>query len=201
MTGIMEQCAKSIAVAAAFLAFLRFFQGEWSSMPTSTIVVTVTIIQLFSQASRWLVPAAKDSSSSPYTAASMLCALPSLLSSTKAQIVVVGLLAGLSACFMYAVGLREALVPGTALLLGGLSNQVFKRAERSCQDTYGPASVDDVRSPYHEEFWPKFETREEDTSSASILADVAAWGSDILSPSHFNLETVDVDFLRVEFYN
>jgi len=198
MAGIMKQCAKSIAVAAAFLVFLRFFQGEWSSMPTSTIVVTVTIIQLFSQASRWLVPAAKDSSSSPYTTASMLSALPSFLSSTEAQIVVVGLLAGLSACFMHAVSLREALVPSTALMLGGLCNQVFKRAERSCQDTDGPANVVDVRSPYHEEFWPKLDTRDEDTSSASILADVAAWGSDILSPSHFNLDTVDVDFLRAE---
>lgn len=195
MAAIMEQCAKSIVVAATFLAFLRIFQGDWSSMPTSTIMVTVTIIQVFSLASRWLAPAAKDSSCSPCTTASTLSALPSLLSNVTAQIVVVGLLAGLSACFMYAVGLRMALVPGMALLLGGLSNQMFKKAACSFQDSDGLASVDDVRSSYHDEFWPKLETQEEDTSSAAVLADVAKWGSGMPSPCHFGLDAVDADFL------
>jgi len=195
MASIMQQCAQSIAVAAAFLAFLRILQGDWSSMPTSTIMVTVTIIQVFSLASRWLVPAAKDTSFSPCTAASTLSALPSSLSNVTAQIVVVGLLAGLSACFMYAVGLRAAVVPGMALLLGGLSNRVFKKAACSFQDSDQLASIDDARSPYHDEFWPKLDTQEEDTSSASVLADVAKWGSGMPSPCHFGLDTVDTDFL------
>lgn len=191
MASIMEQCAKSIAVAAAFLAFLRTFQGNWSSMPSSTIIVTLTIIQVFSLVNRCLQPATKDTPS----AASTLSALPSLLSSTSAQLVIVGLFAGLLACFMHVVGLREAFVPGFALLLGGLSNSGFKKLVRRGEDVAGATCTEDVRSHFHKKFWPQLDFQAEDTSSASVLAEFAAWGAGMPSPCNFGLDTVDTEFL------
>jgi len=192
MAGMMEQCAKSIVVAAAFLAFLRFFHGEWSSMPTSTIMVTLTIIQVFSLVNRALQPATKDTPS----AASTLSALPSLLRSNTAQIVIVGSLAGLLACFLKVVGLREALVPGFVLLLGGLANSGFKKLVPCAEDIAREASSENVRSYFHRSFWPQLDLQKaEDTPDTSVLAELADWGAGMPSPCNFGLDIVDTKFL------
>lgn len=174
----MEQCATSTTVAVAVVAFLRLFQGDVALMPTSTIIVTFSIIQVFSLVNRWLLPAAKDASQNgtTCTTTSAFSALASLCSNGTAHAVVLGLLTGLSASLMYALGLREALVPGTALMLGALANLGFKALARGCQE-----GVQEPDAAMDAQFWPKLaEPQAEDTSSASILGELAAWNSDML---------------------
>lgn len=163
-------------------------------MPSSTIIVTLSIIQVFSLVNRCLQPATKDTSS----AASTLSALPSLLSSASAQLVIVGLFAGLLACSMHVVGVREAFVPGFVLLLGGLSNLGFKKLVRRGEEITGIAGAtctENVRSHFHKNFWPESDVQAEDTSSASVLAEFAAWGTGMPSPCNFGLDTVNTEFL------
>lgn len=99
---------------------------------------------------------------------------------------------------MHVVGLREAFVPGFALLLGGLSNSGFKKLVRRGEDVTGIAGAtctEDVRSHFHKKFWPQLDFQAEDTSSASVLAEFAAWGAGMPSPCNFGLDTVDTEFL------